>query len=477
MKVVVTSRQTIKPSNPTAQHLCQLKLSFLDQIQQPHFVPFIYFYASSNSGLNKATNDRRRSEKLKESLSETLSWFYPLVGRVKDNLFFDCNDEGVPFFEAQVQSSLDHVVGQSNSNSPLNCLFPYPDFDHAGDLLLAVQLNFFNCGGMAIALDLSASKIQAKRLCTSHKIADALSTVMFMKFWATISRGDHSNLVYPQFGSANIFPPTLNPNTNHHKHGVGTTKNKIIAKSFVFSDSAISTLKAKYTPTTPTTTVTANNKTIHNNPTRVEALSTFIWCRYKAATRGEAVCGEGIRYPVVQGVNLRTRLNPPLPNSYYGNLSRFSIALLAPPTLEKGAIGEDHRSLVTQMRDGIRKVNSDYVRKLQEGGGGGMGGLNSKKEEGGNKGGGGGGEAVFTFVFSSIARFPLYETDFGWGRPVWVTMGVVNLDHAITFLPTKSGDGIEALIFMNKGDLAKLETDKEFLSFVSNPKFPLLSSL
>ncbi|XP_028080693.1 vinorine synthase-like [Camellia sinensis] len=465
MKVVVTSRQTIKPSNPTPQHLCQLKLSFLDQIQQPHFVPFIYFYASSNSGLNKATNDRRRSEKLKESLSETLSWFYPLVGRVKDNLFFDCNDEGVPFFEAQVQSSLDHVVGQSNSNSPLNCLFPYPDFDHAGDLLLAVQLNFFNCGGMAIGL------------CTSHKIADALSTVMFMKFWATISRGDHSNLVYPQFGSANIFPPTLNPNTNHHKHGVGTTKNKIIAKSFVFSDSAISTLKAKYTPTTPTTTVTANNKTIHNNPTRVEALSTFIWCRYKAATRGEAVCGEGIRYPVVQGVNLRTRLNPPLPNSYYGNLSRFSIALLAPPTLEKGAIGEDHRSLVTQMRDGIRKVNSDYVRKLQEGGGGGMGGLNSKKEEGGNKGGGGGGEVVLTFVFSSIARFPLYETDFGWGRPVWVTMGVVNLDHAITFLPTKSGDGIEALIFMNKGDLAKLETDKEFLSFVSNPKFPLLSSL
>ncbi|KAL7177067.1 hypothetical protein ACSBR2_030403 [Camellia fascicularis] len=151
MKLVVTSRQTIKPSNPTPQHLCQLKLSFLDQIQQPHFVLFIICsYATSNSGLNKATNDRRRSEKLKESLSETLSWFYPLAGRVKDNLVFYCSDEGVPFFEAQVQSSLDHVVGQSNSNSPHNCLFPYPDFDDVGDLLFAVQLNFFDCGGMAI---------------------------------------------------------------------------------------------------------------------------------------------------------------------------------------------------------------------------------------------------------------------------------------------------------------------------------------
>ena len=58
-----------------------------------------------------------------------------------------------------------------------------------------------------------------------------------------------------------------------------------------------------------------------------------------------------------------------------------------------------------------------------------------------------------------------------------MTMGVVNLDNVVAFFPTKSGDGIEALICMNKGDLVKLETDKEFLSFVSNPKFPHLSSL
>ncbi|KAL7209350.1 hypothetical protein ACSBR1_030976 [Camellia fascicularis] len=122
---------------------------------------------------------------------------------------------------------------------------------------------------------------------------------------------------------------------------------------------------------------------------------------------------------------------------------RFAIAILAPPALEKGTIGEDRGSLVTQMRDGIRKVNSDYVRKLQERG----------------------------------ARFSLYETDFGWGRPAWVTLGVVNLNNMVVFFPAKSGDVIEALILMNKGDLAKLETDKEFLSFVSNPKLPFLSSL
>ncbi|KAI8002211.1 Stemmadenine O-acetyltransferase [Camellia lanceoleosa] len=468
MKVVVTSKQTIKPSNQTLHYLCQLKLSFLDQKQQPYFVLFVYFYASR---LNKAISVRRRSEKLKKSLSKTLSWFYPLVGRVKDNLFVDYNNEGMPFFEAQVESNLDHVVGQSNYKSQFNNLFPYHDFDDASDLLLAVQVNFFHCGGMAIGL------------CTSYKIADALSVVMFMKFWAAVSLGDHSNLVYPQFGLANIFPPTLNPNTNHHKYGVGTTKNKIIAKSFMFNNFTISTLKTKYTPTTTTaTTVTANNKTIHNNPTHVEALSTFIWCRYMAATRGETVCREGITFLVNQGVNLCTKFNPLLPNSYYGNLSQVAMLLLAPLPLKKDASGEDCGSLVTQMRDGIRKVYNDFVRKLQEGGGGGMEGLNSKKDEGGGDGGvsgmkglnskkkeGGnkrGGEVVFSLMFSSLARFPLYETDFEWGRPVWVTFGVASLDNTVVFFPTRSGDGIEALIFSNEGDLAKREVDKEFLSFV-----------
>ena len=53
-------------------------------------------------------------------------------------------------------------------------------------------------------------------------------------------------------------------------------KNKIVVKRFVFDASAIADLKAKYSN---------DNKNIGNpHPSRVEALSTFIWSRFHATT-------------------------------------------------------------------------------------------------------------------------------------------------------------------------------------------------
>ncbi|XP_028117872.1 deacetylvindoline O-acetyltransferase-like [Camellia sinensis] len=426
MKVVVTSKQAIKPSNQTPHYLCQLKLSFLDQKQQPHYLPFVYFYAS---GLNKATSVRR-SEKLKKSLSETLSWFYPLAGRVKDNLFVDCNDAGVPFLEVQVESSLDHVVGQSNCNSQLNNLFPYPDFDDAGDLLLAVQVNFFQCGGMAIGL------------CTSHKIADGLSIVMFMKFWAAVSRGDHSIWFIPNSVWPTSFPLHLIPTPITTSTALALQKTRSLQKVSCLATPPSLLLKPNTPPPPP-------------------LLSIRLVLRHSLL-----LYGIDIRPPLKERQYVEKELHhcPPLP-------FLAAMALLVPPPLKKDAIGEDCGSLVTQMRDGIRKVDSDFVRKLQEGGSGGMEGLNSKiLEESGNKGGGG--EAVFSLVFSSLARFPLYETDFGWERPVWVTLGMLSLDNIVFFFPIRTDDGIEALIFSNDANMAKLEADKEFLSFVSTPPPP-----
>ena len=29
---------------------------------------------------------------------------------------------------------------------------------------------------------------------------------------------------------------------------------------------------------------------------------------------------------------------------------------------------------------------------------------------------------VCSYTFSSLCKFPIYETDFGWGKPAWVTV-------------------------------------------------------
>lgn len=41
------------------------------------------------------------SAHLQTSLSETLNLLYPFSGRVRDNIYIDCFDEGVPFVEAR----------------------------------------------------------------------------------------------------------------------------------------------------------------------------------------------------------------------------------------------------------------------------------------------------------------------------------------------------------------------------------------
>ena len=69
--------------------------------------------------------------------------------------------------------------------------------------------------------------------------------------------------------------------------------------------------------------------------------------------------------------------------------------------------------------------------------------------------------------FTALCGFPLYDVDFGWGKPflvVWVSLPFKNL---ITFSDTELGDGIEAWINLNEEDMAKFECDKELLAYAT----------
>lgn len=123
--------------------------------------------------------------------------------------------------------------------------------------------SFFDCGDMAIGV------------CTSHKIADVLSIVMLITTWAQTARGD-SKIVSPQFESAKLFPPK---NISGYQTRVGMTKDKIVTKRFVFTNSTVASLRAKYSDNT--------SKACLLRATRVEGLSAFIWKRYAAVTLAE----------------------------------------------------------------------------------------------------------------------------------------------------------------------------------------------
>ncbi|KAK3443272.1 hypothetical protein EUGRSUZ_B03225 [Eucalyptus grandis] len=427
VEVEVVSRDTIKPSSPTLDHLRHYKLSFLDQIQVPVFMPLVLFFPRDDGMLL----DEKLS-RIKQSLAKALAKFYPLAGRVRDNLYVDCNDEGALYVEARVRCKLSDIL-ENPEPRVMNRFLPC-ELDNVQDLPVAVQVNFFECGGLALSL------------LISHKVADALSFFTFLNAWASAARGD-PGIIDPCFSSSELFPPI---DLSGFQTSTGIVKDNISTRRFIFDAATIASLREKFTDLKKVADVADHPR---RRPTRVEALSSFLWSRYMASTQPIEARGDKI-YTVLHAVNLRTRTEPPISERHFGNISRLAIAV---PTVDASTDGG--YKIVDQVRDAIKQVNAEYVRKLQEG----QGHLNSLKERSSRISRG----EVVSFSFTSLCRFPMYEADFGWGKPAWVGSASLTFKNLIVFMDTKSGDGIEAWVNLKEDDMAKFEQDKELLALVS----------
>lgn len=314
LEVEVVSKEIIKPSSPTPNHLHHYQLSFLDQVSPMVYNPMVLFYSSNDT--SQFNNTTTISNHLKKSLSDILTYFYPLAGRINGRDFIDCNDEGIPFIEAKVECTLDEVIHKPVPGE-LNHLVPF-ELDNITDITFGVQLNVFECGGIAIGA------------CLSHQIADGLSFFTFLNSWAAIARGQQAP--NPEFVSAKLFPPK---NTSGFDPKVGIVKENLICKMFVFDASTIEALRAKYAD---------NNIPNEKPPTRVEALSAFVWDRYVAVTRDQCDPQKTI-HVVIHSVNLRPKMEPLLPPDSFGNYYRFTMTIM-PPSFNNG---EECRELVKQV--------------------------------------------------------------------------------------------------------------------------------
>ncbi|XVF49692.1 hypothetical protein PTKIN_Ptkin04bG0033600 [Pterospermum kingtungense] len=65
-----------------------------------------------------------------------------------------------------------------------------------------------------------------------------------------------------------------------------------------------------------------------------------------------------------------------------------------------------------------------------------------------------------------VPVFPFYETDFGWGKPLWFATAL-KLNNVAIFLDTSDGSGIEAWIGLPKEEMTKLEQDPGILAYAS----------
>ncbi|KAJ0094107.1 hypothetical protein Patl1_16844 [Pistacia atlantica] len=428
MKVEITAKEIIKPSSSTPHNLRNFKLSLLDQLAPPTYEPLLLFYSFNG--------DAADSHRLKKSLSDTLTHFFPLAGRVKDNIEIDCSDYGAVYVEARVACLLSDFLKQPNADALKEFLPVEVDSTEAAgrDALLLVQSSFFSCGGVAIGV------------CLSHKLGDAATLSTFIKSWAAANIGSELQQ-RPLYIASSLFP------TMSFSEGVlpppallNFTKGKCVVKRFVFDAPKIAALKS----------IAASASV--QQPTRVEVVTALIWKCAMNASRSNS--GFSKLSLLSQSVNIRRRTEPPLPDDSIGNLVGYFPA-------QKDESDIELQGLVRELRTGKQDFSKKYVKKLQsevayeeitE----------SLKEE----------LCMLIshdmefYICTSLCNFSFYDIDFGWGKPTWVTnISGGPLKNVVKLIDTRGGDGaIEAWVILSEQDMALFEKDKELLAYASlNP--------
>ncbi|KAK6131451.1 hypothetical protein DH2020_034792 [Rehmannia glutinosa] len=431
MEMEIISSEKIKPFSPTPDHLKLYKISLLDQIIPPVFAPAVLYFAPDNSN-----SISQKIQILKDSLALTLSHFYPFAGVIKDALSVDCNDDGLPFLVTKVKGQISNFLKSPDMqliNKLLPSEFSWSEGAGPGANVGIIQLNYFECGGMAICVILA------------HHITDATTLCTFLKSWSANARGC-AEIVCPNYISQSVFPQKVAMQKESHLFyslqqflKVG----KFVTKRYVFDASAISTLKSQ------------SNSDEHL--TRVEIVSAFIWkCFILAVGKEKSGNGEKKPFLLTQPVNLRRRADPNFPEGCFGNF-----IWLAAAKWTINSTDMELKELVNEVKRAMSKIDKEFVKKLQ--------GENGYYEnfEMFKKGIP---EEANWFALSSWSKIGLYDVDFGWGRPVWLS-GFVSgdlesvLPNSATLMETRSGDGIEAWVILDEKYVAGFEENEELKNY------------
>ncbi|KAI3722804.1 hypothetical protein L2E82_33905 [Cichorium intybus] len=416
----VMSIQHVKPDKPTPHELRSYKLSIVDQINIPSYVPFIFFYPNNVTGNTNINIDNlvaERSKLLRDSLSETLTRFYPFAGKYVDDNHIECNDEGVHYVETRVDGDLSSFLAKPDY-SLLQGLLPMPPNAKEptrGYHLVLIQVNFFSCGGVAISMS------------NSHKLTDGRTYSTFLNAWASSAKGDPENKIYPNFVSSSLFYPNTKAASNASVNLSFLAVRPLLMKSgacstkrFLFDSYALQALKEKAAASVSSTRVVAVDL---RHPYQKMRLGTF------AGRRLLASC------------ELKDSL-----------------------TLE---------TMIGHVKSGIAKVDSSFLEKFK-----GEQGTDYVIDEMKRAAGQMSSYDADYYSSSSLCNSGLTDADFGWGRPVWSCYGNFTDDvplfaNVILLMDASNGEGIEAWVTLSREEMDILERDPDLLSFASVEPSPL----
>lgn len=428
----------IKPSSPTPPQNHTYKLSFFDQLAPPAHVPLIYFYPI-NGEPQDPTNANRITQ-LETSLSEILTRYYPISGRFfQDGLSVICEDQGVLFVEAKVNTKLEEFLTKAYQDIDLVSLFVPWNIGqtcHVSTPILGVQVTFFECGGMALAVH------------NTHKLSDGFTGCTFTDEWAKISRSfvGINELKGLNFGMGSVFParelsgilkpfPAVKPGP------------KIVTRRLLFDESGISRLKEKVGK------IDLGGGII-SYPSRVEVVTAVIW---RGMIRASQARHKRLKNSITSvAVNLRGKTSPGGTENFFGNFYvQLPVKFMADESkMELQDFVKLIKTTVQKCLADSAKASCDEIFSMA------IRFSNEIREAVGD-------EEVDVRICTSLCRFPIYEADFGWGKPSWVSSANAPFE-IFSLMDTKEGDGIEARVNLNEIDMPIFQNDPQVLAFTSS---------
>ncbi|KAJ8770796.1 hypothetical protein K2173_021443 [Erythroxylum novogranatense] len=378
---------------------------------------------------------------LETSLSRTLDFFAPLAGRLATiqhgsgtaSFFIDCNNAGALFVQAiaarvtiaDIMESL-YVPEIVHSFFALNETKNYEGISRP---LLGVQVTEL-VDGIFIG-------------CTiNHVVADGTSFWHFFNSWSEISRGmvklSKPPVLQRWFPDRVDCPVRIPSSISKMKPDEKLSSPILKERIFHFTRQRIAALKAK-----------VNSEIGTNKISSLQALLSHVW---RGIVRCQSLSpDQEINFKLLIGV--RPRLNPPLPEGYFGNAVQTGTVTMTAKELHETGHGHAawlmNKTVAWHTEDKLTNFYKAWTEEPKV--------ITMKNM------------TTNALVTSSSPRFDVYGNDFGWGKPVAVRSGQGNKhDGKITLFAGVEEGSVDVEVCLFPKTLEALGSNCEFMATMCN---------
>lgn len=386
-----------------------LPLTFFDTIWLLFFpIQQVFFYEFPHS---KQHFIQTIIPKLKHSLSITLQHFFPFASNLivfpKPNHSIVARNPEIRHVEGDsvavtfAESALDFndLTGnhprECNKFYPLVPLLPHSTkvADHVSIPLFSVQVTLFENSGFSIGLT------------NHHTLCDASTRFNFLKAWTSIARNGSDELFLssgslPLYDRVIKYPTTLDE-IHLNQPGIET-----IEEGYQPPQLDSHTDKVRATIVLTQTHINRLKKWLRTQQPNLEYVSSFsvacafVWsCIAKSVEHIGDKKGEDDVERFVCAVDWRSRFDPPIPQTYFGNCVGACITPTTKSTLlvnKKGFLVAAELfgkalSETIKNKDGMLKEAETWLKRASE--------------------------PVPSVGVSGTPKIKIYDVDFGWGKP------------------------------------------------------------